>query len=60
MVNMPFADEAVQLAILNNSFDEVGLHWNLTERESLINKFLSLVLRSRYGANGFITNGLRT
>lgn len=35
MVNMPFVDEAVQLAISNNFFDKVGLHLNLTEGESL-------------------------
>ena len=35
MVNMPFTDEAVQLARENNFFDKVGLHLNLTEGVSL-------------------------
>lgn len=35
MVNMPFADEAVQLAVSNNFFDKVGLHLNLTEGKCL-------------------------
>lgn len=35
MVNMPFADEAVQLARENNFFDKIGLHLNLTEGKSL-------------------------
>ena len=35
VVNMPFADEAVQLASENSFFDKVGLHLNLTEGISL-------------------------
>lgn len=42
MVNMPFADEAVQLAKDNNFFDKVGLHLNLTEGDSLTQEIQSL------------------
>lgn len=35
MVNIPFADEAVQIAQENGFFDKVGLHLNLTEGASL-------------------------
>lgn len=31
MVNMPYVDEAVELAIKNGFFEKVGLHLNLTE-----------------------------
>lgn len=42
MVNMPFADEAVRLAVDNGFFDKVGLHLNLTEGYSLTENIRSL------------------
>jgi len=35
MVNMPYAEKAVQLAKENNFFDKVGIHLNLTSGEPL-------------------------
>jgi predicted glycoside hydrolase/deacetylase ChbG (UPF0249 family) len=44
MVNMPYADQAVQLAIENGFFDKVGLHINLNEGKPLTKSIRSNTL----------------
>ena len=50
MVNMPYADEAVQIARQNGFSERVGLHLNLTEGVPLTEKILSC--RRFCGTNG--------
>lgn len=55
MVNMPFADEAVKLALENGFFEKVGLHVVLTEGKPLNTETLSLT--GIYGSNCREMNG---
>lgn len=41
MVNMPYADEAVEIAKKEGFFDKVGLHVNLTEGRALSSRIVS-------------------
>lgn len=53
MVNMPYADEAVNIAFQNGFSDKVGLHLNLTE-----GRYLSKRIESPCLAEGDRFNGL--